>query len=315
MKISPAESADFSRSVLAVPPLALTPSYALNEAANQAIVTHIEAGGVTTLLYGGNANLQNFPASQFAEFLALIEAVAGPQSWVIPSIGPDYGKLVDMARILRDFSFPCAMILPLIAPKTQSGIASGISAAADLSGKPSILYLKEQDYLAPDILGRLVDRGELCGIKYAVPRADPRDDPYLDAILQEVERGIIVSGFGEPPAIPHLQHFGLAGFTAGSVCLAPRRSMRILEALKSGEFDLATRLTNPIQPFEALREVHSPIRVLHEAMRLAGIADTGPLMPLLSNIEPAYYDAITEAAKKLLAGEEELEGFGVMAAE
>ncbi|HTQ82950.1 MAG TPA: dihydrodipicolinate synthase family protein, partial [Pseudolabrys sp.] len=52
------------------------------------------------------------------------------------------------------------------------------------------------------------------------------------------------------------------------------------------------------------RDRHSPIRVLHEAVRLAGIADTGPMQPYFSNIGDAGVIASVEkAAKALLAAE------------
>ena len=37
-----------------------------------------------------------------------------------------------------------------------------------------------------------------------------------------VDRSLVVSGMGELPAIIHLRDFGLAGFTSGCVCIAPR---------------------------------------------------------------------------------------------
>ena len=40
-----------------------------------------------------------------------------------------------------------------------------------------------------------------------------------------------------------------------------------------------------------------------EAVRLAGIADTGPLLPLLSNIPPENHPPIREAARRLLEAE------------
>ena len=50
-------------------------------------------------------------------------------------------------------------------------------------------------------------------------------------------------------------------------------------------------------PLENLRDTHSPIRVLHEAVRFAGIAETGPMMPLLSNInDPTVCEEIEAAA-------------------
>jgi hypothetical protein len=46
--------------------------------------------------------------------------------------------------------------------------------------------------------------------------------------------------------------------------------------------------------------------VLHEAVRLAGIADTGPMLPMLSNIEPEHHDSIAKAARDLLAADADL---------
>ena len=57
------------------------------------------------------------------------------------------------------------------------------------------------------------------------------------------------------------------------------------------------------KPLEDLRNAINPIRVLHEAMRLASIAETGPLLPLLSNVEPKDHPPIREAAVRLLEAE------------
>jgi hypothetical protein len=40
--------------------------------------------------------------------------------------------------------------------------------------------------------------------------------------------------------------------------------------------------------------------VLHEAVRLAGIADTGPLLPLLTNVPTSDHPRIRDAVVRLL---------------
>ena len=47
---------EFASTVMAVPPLARRSNLSLDVDANQKLIRHIEAGGVRTLLYGGNAN-------------------------------------------------------------------------------------------------------------------------------------------------------------------------------------------------------------------------------------------------------------------
>jgi 4-hydroxy-tetrahydrodipicolinate synthase len=174
------------------------------------------------------------------------------------------------------------------------------------SGKPAIVYIRTADYIEPRTLASFVTSGEVAAVKYAVTRSHFTSDPYLSALCAEVGRERIVSGFGELPALPHLRAFGLAGFTAGCVCIAPKLAMRILHLLKREQWSEAERLLEPIRPLEALRERHSPIRVIHEAVRLAGVADTGPLYPMLSNVPAELMKPISEAVQRLQAAEAEI---------
>jgi hypothetical protein len=50
-------------------------------------------------------------------------------------------------------------------------------------------------------------------------------------------------------------------------------------------------------------------------VRLAGIADTGPILPMLTNVEPELHGAIGKAARALLEAEAELAGPEAAAAE
>ncbi|HEV2605982.1 MAG TPA: dihydrodipicolinate synthase family protein [Microvirga sp.] len=297
------EVADLARSVLAVPPLALGADYEPNGQANAALIRHLEGGGVSTLLYGGNANVHSWPVSRFGDWLDGLEAAVAPDTWLIPSVGPDYGKLLDEAAILKSRRYPAAMALPMIAPQTPAGVLRGIETFVDRSGVPLILYIKTDSYVPAEAVGRLVEQGAVFGIKYAVPRADITQDPYLDALIAAVGRERIVSGFGEPPALPHLEHFDLAGFTAGCVCIAPALSMAFLHALKRRDGAEARRILGFIQPLEAIRERANAIRVLHTAVTLSGVADMGPILPLLTEADPSVHGEIREAARALLAAE------------
>jgi hypothetical protein len=59
-------------------------------------------------------------------------------------------------------------------------------------------------------------------------------------------------------------------------------------------------------PLETLRDEVSLIRVLHDAVTLSGIADMGPILPLLSASPEAALPAIERAARALLAFDETL---------
>ncbi|MFD2815629.1 hypothetical protein ACFSYD_16735 [Paracoccus aerius] len=245
---------DLARSVIAVPPLAATADLQADAQGNGALIRHIEAGGVSTLLYGGNANVQNWPVSRYGEWLDLLAGQVAADTWLIPSVGPDGGKVADQAALLATRNYPAAMFLPFAGPRTEEGLARGIRDFVQKSGTQAILYIKTDGYLATGMIEALVADGSLFSVKYAIPRTDAANDPVLDELIAAIGTERIVSGFGEPPALPHLQHKALAGFTAGCVCIAPAISQSFLLALKAGDFDHAERILQTFAPLEMLRD-------------------------------------------------------------
>jgi dihydrodipicolinate synthase/N-acetylneuraminate lyase len=140
-------------------------------------------------------------------------------------------------------------------------------------------------------------------IKYAVVRQDARMDPYLDALLERVDRRIVISGIGERPAVTHLDRFALQGFTTGSGCLAPRMSGDILRALDGGDTARAEELRGAFIPLEDLRDRWGPARVIHAALELAGVARTGPTPPFVSGLDEPQRAAVAPVARQLLEAE------------
>ncbi len=295
--------ADLAISIMAVPPLARTADGQFDDAANGAVIRHLEAGGVTTLLYGGNALAQHWPMSVYADWLDRLEALAAPESWLLPSVGPDAGKLADQAVILKSRRFPVALMLPMGAPLTHAGMADAMRRFTADSGVQLLVYIKTDAYIPAQTLAELVAEGVVFGVKYAVPRDLGAIDPYLSDIIGAIGAARIISGFGEPPAIPHMLDFGLPGFTAGCVCIAPSLSNALFQALKQGDKAKAEQLLQPIQPLEALRGQINEIRVLHEAVALSGLAETGPILLPSSPVPQDRRADIANAAKELRAAE------------
>ncbi len=306
MNTSPFTPAILSRSVIAVPPLARNADLTMNRVENLKMIAHLEAGGVSTLLYGGNANLYHVRISEYPALLRMLAESAADDTLVVPSVGPGFGTMMDQAAILRDFDFPTAMILPQRDLTTAAGIASGVRRFVEAYGKPAVLYIKYEGWIDVPTVRRLVDDGLVSFIKYAIVREDTSDDEYLNQLTEHVDRRLIVSGIGEQPAIIHMRDFGLAGFTSGCVCVAPRRSTRMLHSLLAEDYETAERIREQFLPLEDLRNEISPVRVLHAAVAMAGIADTGPMLPLLSDVEAGVTEKkIESAARELLAIEQE----------
>jgi dihydrodipicolinate synthase/N-acetylneuraminate lyase len=294
-------------SVLAVPPLARNQDFALNEAENSKLIRHIEAGGVRTLLYGGNANFYHVSLGEYDQALSYLAGAAGRDTLVIPSAGPAYGMSMDQAKIIRRHKFETVMLLPQQGITTADGVEAGIRRFVQAAGIPALLYIKQEGYIEPENVKRLADAGILSGIKYAIVRADPTRDEYLWKLVSLVDPRTIISGIGEQPAIAHLHEFGLGGFTSGCVCIAPKLSARMLDSMRAGNWAEAERIRKVFQPLEDLRNAINPIRVLHEAVRLAGIADTGPLLPLLSNVPSSDHPRIAGAANQLLIANSQMD--------
>lgn len=287
-------------SVLAVPPLARNRDLTLAEAENTKLIRHIEAGGVRSLLYGGNANFYHLPLAELDGVLSHLSSAAGPDTLVIPSAGPAYGLSIDQAKIYRSHKFPTVLLLPQVGITTSKGVAEGVRRFVDAAGVPALLYIKHDGYIEPADVKPLADKKLISGIKYATVRTDSTVDPYLATLLEHVDPRLVVSGIGEQPAIIHLRDFKLGGFTSGCVCVAPKLSHQMLAALRKKDYSEAERIRRIFMPLEDLRNEINPIRVLHEAVRLAGIANTGPLMPLLTNVEEKDHARICAAAVKLL---------------
>src|SRR5260370_3681591 len=218
VKTSAVSVGDLARSVIAVPPLARNGDLTLNPEANACLIRHLEDGGVSTMMYGGNANFYNMGMYEYGAVLDFLEHTVAASTWLIPSAGPDFGKLMDQARLLRTRAFPTTMVLPLAFPATPDGSEKAIRLFAESYGRPVIVYVKAENFLTPTHIKRLVDTGLVAAIKYAVVRDHAAADPFLRELLDNVDAKLIVSGIGERPAIEHLRTFGLAGFTSGSVC-------------------------------------------------------------------------------------------------
>jgi dihydrodipicolinate synthase/N-acetylneuraminate lyase len=290
-----------AQSVIAVPPMARNQSREVSAQENTKLIRWIEAGGVTTLLYGGNAVFYHLRLSEYANVLKILAEAAAPNSWIVPSVGPAFGTMMDQAEVLRDFEFPTVMVLPQREIADENGIATGIRIFAEKYAKPIVLYLKHNRWLSPEIVSSLFKDGLVSWIKYAVVLEDPSQDDYLREVLDVVPANRVVSGIGEQPAIVHMRDFGVGGYTSGCVCVAPARSQAMLKAIQRKDFAEAERIRESFLPLEDLRNSIQPIRVLHQAVASAGIAATGPMQPMLGELSGDQKNMVEAAAKKLIA--------------
>ena len=301
-------SPDVLRGVFAVPPLprAAAPRRAIDFDAAARVADHIAAGGVSRLLYGGNAFLYHVSLADYEALLGWLADFPADR-WGIPSVGPSFGRAVDQACLLRRHAFRCVMALPCSDPRDAAGLEAGLREIADAAGTPLMLYIKSEDGFGSDVergldaVGRLMDDGVGVAIKYAIVRDDPSHDAYLDGLLRRVDRARVISGMGERPAVIHLRKFGLPGLTTGSGCIAPRACSDLFDACVRKDWQRAEEVREHFMPLEDLRDAWGPARVLHHATELAGIAQTGPIVPYVSPLDAGQLERLGPVARGLRA--------------
>ncbi|MBM01004.1 MAG: dihydrodipicolinate synthase family protein [Rhodopirellula sp.] len=303
MQTTPITRDDLARSVVSVPPLARNDDLSLNAEENQKLIGHLESGGVSTLLYGGNALLYHIAPSQYADLLGQLEAWAAEDTLVIPSVGSSYGMMMDQAKVLCNTAYPTAMVLPQPNVVTYEGVERAIGDFVQAAGKPAVVYIKQLGYIEVENVKRLVESGAVSWIKYAIVKDDPAVDEYLTRLKDAVGTELIVSGIGEQPALPHMQTFDVTAYTSGCVCVAPALSMHMLRLIQAGEYEAADQVREIFKTLEDLRNGINPVRVLHSAVAGAGIAETGPLLPMMTPVSASEAVEIADAANELLAAE------------
>ena len=300
--------------VFSVPPLARAPgkARAIDFEQNSRIVRYIANGGISRFIYGGNAFLYHLTLDEYEQLLEWQAEIRQEGLWLIPSAGPSYGRLIDQAKLLRRFAVPCVMTLPCGDPRDAAGLERGLREFAEAAGVRLMLYLKEETNMGAnlmaglDTVAKLVDEGLCIAIKYAVVREDPKQDPYLDELINRVDRRKVISGIGERPAVVHLREWGLPGFTTGSGCLAPALSGAVFSACRAGDYAEAQRLRSRFLDLEDLRDSWGPARVLHHALELADIACTGPIPPFVSELSPEKRNRLKPVVRELLMHQQQL---------
>ena len=147
--------------MIAVPPLCRDAELKTCATQNAKLIRHIEGGGVSTLLYGGNANFYNIALSEYEAVLDLLEAAAGPGTLVVPSVGPYFGTAMDQAAILARKEFPTAMLLPTVAVSAPEGVRVAVLRFVEKAGVPAVLYIKDPGYVTLDVVKSLVQAGAI----------------------------------------------------------------------------------------------------------------------------------------------------------
>jgi dihydrodipicolinate synthase/N-acetylneuraminate lyase len=167
--------------VHAVPPLPRRTDRhrTIDYGAAEDVIRHIETGGITRFLFGGNAFLYHATLAEYEGLLDWLSGFPVTRS-PIPGVGPSFGRAMDQAALLKRHRFQIAMLLPCGDPRDAEGLEAGAREIANAAGLPLMLYVKSEDGFGSDrnagldAVGRLMTDGTATAIKYARARRSVR---------------------------------------------------------------------------------------------------------------------------------------------
>lgn len=268
-------------------------------------VEHLLAGGVdfimpecgTGLVY--DATLEEYEAVVGA----FCDAAAG-RAWIVPGIGPGYGRSLEMGHIARGLDVAGVMIMPVVGPASAGGVERGMRQITEKVGLPTILYQRRLDIMPVEQVVGLCRLEGVVGLKYAVD-----DMAAFDRIVDGAgSQAAMVCGMAEDPSIEYLQH-GAVGFSSGMANFVPRMSRQLLASCEAGDLQEAERLRQLMLPFEDLRGENAARysgSALHAAMDIAGLAG-GPVIPFAEDVQAEDMGRVEALMAVLMAAERDIE--------
>ena len=225
---------------------------------------------------------------------------AGDAAYIVPGIGPGFGRSIEMGHIARSLGVAGVMIMPVVGPASANGVYNGFREIAKAVQLPTVLYQRRLDIMPVNDVVSLCELDEVVGLKYAVEDVDA-----FDRIVERAgDRAAMVCGMAEDPCIDYMSH-GAVGFSSGMANFVPRMSLTLREKFMAGNKAEAERLRVLMVPFEDFRGENGARysgSALHAAMDYVGLAG-GPVIPFAEDVRPQDLPRI-DAMMKILMKEE-----------
>ena len=225
---------------------------------------------------------------------------AGDAAYIVPGIGPGFGRSIEMGHIARSLGVAGVMIMPVVGPASANGVYNGFREIAKAVQLPTVLYQRRLDIMPVNDVVSLCELDEVVGLKYAVEDVDA-----FDRIVERAgDRAAMVCGMAEDPCIDYMSH-GAVGFSSGMANFVPRMSLTLREKFMAGNKAEAERLRMLMVPFEDFRGENGARysgSALHAAMDYVGLAG-GPVIPFAEDVGPQDLPRV-DAMMKILMKEE-----------
>ena len=229
---------------------------------------------------------------------------AGDEAWIVPGIGPGFGRSVEMGRIAQSLGVAGVMIMPIVGPASAEGVFNGLREITKAVPLPTVLYQRRLDIMPVADVIRLCELDNVVGLKYAV-----EDTAAFEAIAEKAgNRTAMICGMAEDPCITYMER-GAVGFSSGMANFVPRLSLTLLRTFASGDTVEAERLRTLMVPFEDLRGERGArysASALHAAMDYADLAG-GPVIPFAADVAAEDLPRLHSMVERLMGEERALE--------
>jgi len=233
---------------------------------------------------------------------AFVDA-AGDEAYIVPGIGPGYGRSLEMGKIAHDLGVAGVMIMPIVGPASEAGVRRGLAEITEKVQLPTILYQRRLDVMPVEQVVELCKVDEIVGLKYAVD-----DLGTFKRIVDDAgEDAAMICGMAEDPCIDYLEN-GAVGFSSGMANFVPCMSLTLLRQFVDGNREEARRLRDMMVPFEDFRGENGARysgSALHAAMNYCGLGG-GPVIPFAEDVAAADLPRVNAMMEILMQEEEKL---------
>ena len=267
-------------------------------------VRHLIENGVNFIMPEcGTGLVYDASLEEYEAVVAAFIDSAGEEAYVVPGIGPGFGRALEMGAIARSLDADGVMIMPIVGPASAEGVYNGLKEITKAVQLPTILYQRRLDIMPVDDVVRLCELDGVVGLKYAVEDLDA-----FQAIAEKASsRAAMICGMAEDPSIAYMEH-GAIGFSSGMANFVPRMSLTLLHKFAEGNKAEAQRLRSLMLPFEDFRGENGArysSSALHTAMDYAGLAG-GPVIPFAADVAAQELPRVHAMMDRLMKEEKAL---------
>lgn len=262
----------------------------------------VKAGISVLLPAAGTGEFHSLSAD---EVVGCVQATrqAAPKAVVIAPIGFGLGHAIQIGQRAAEVGADGLLLMPPVHPYlSDAGFRDYFQAIAAALPLPLLAYKKGPNP-SDALLTELGEEGRLVGVKYAVNE--------MDAFTKfvDINRGRLglYCGTAERFA-PFFMLAGATGYTSGLGNIAPKLTLAMHAALKSGNAREAMRLLSvvrPIEDFRALAADSFNISAIKAAMQIAGW-DFGPVRPPQRRLTTDEIGQLRSVVEPILSAEAKL---------